>query len=1006
MKTFKSSWKNIAAMLAVAATPAMASEAVDLLPFAYRGTAKPPRMTYTKSHPEFGRKPPIVTVDGQKCIPIPGGNAVYSGSKGPFAQYSAPGTLLLTLAGDISGEADKINMTVNYNKYKKGNGSAGREVKSFTVTPGKFIKTVEFTVVPDTAALQYIFGLNGNKGSNWNLTRMTIEYAADNVKLVKITPNMNLMPSRWKGVPQLDCFFNHQNINIAEVRTSVKLAYDDKNLYVGFIASEPEMHLLKADVKERDGGVWNDDCVELYFLDTEHDIVKQFIVNPINTQFDCERRQAQAGDPYKVKPWSGKWTSKVWKGKNKWEAAMCIPWTTIGLSGIPTQPMKINLARERYANKEKSHWNCYQGGFDEVNNYAVIDFQKNEIIRNRKVERVNYLPKRARKEFKKLLGTEPNNWSGWNWSSEFYLVYQQPSVKAKHTLESIIPHQKKMLQAYGEANIAGPGMPHVMMPRNTKLKLNDFLEFNKKYGTKFPYGSRLSDGAAKKAGAEPSVSITPGRVSVDPGHPASIQTALKHLDNIAAELEKRPALKPLVAFIHGIDEPTNAITYIYSKNRNPDQTAIIDKYDAIIKESTGFGKYGVYDAFGKPGKNAMFDRIAFWRWWNNNFANYVQSVSKRAAEKLPGYDFMLYNRNTCSGTDTIDVALCDGKHVVSCDPYPTSTKAYFGMGRALYHTGFSVKILRDLSPKAEVSIYAQAFNYNGGTPVRAELREWASQAIKNGADKLQWYSSSALSHNTEIYNEALEISRFVGKLPKIKRPTETKTAIFYSDYDRWALLDRPLHAAYTVYSILGEHNTNWFRFVSKNSWRMDGIKLLYIPRMRFTDPELTAKLKDFVINGGTAVILDPDFMSNNIDGSTVPERAEFIGTTLKKISNGDMKIFYNKKPMPVSKLAHIDLPENGTVYAFDFAKLPAGAKVLATYGNGKPAIIERAIGKGKVIFSGVMPFGTSNAAITPEGWKDFFADQAKKVGEKNNLDIWFFDLPEVKDKHFKLQPLK
>ena len=53
-----------------------------------------------------------------------------------------------------------------------------------------------------------------------------------------------------------------------------------------------------------------------------------------------------------------------------------------------------------------------------------------------------------------------------------------------------------------------------------------------------------------------------------------------------------------------------------------------------------------------------------------------------------------------------------------------------------------------------------------------------------------------------------------------------------------------------------------------------------------------------------------------------------------------------------------------------------------------------------------MPFGTSNAAITPEGWKDFFADQAKKVGEKNNLDIWFFDLPEVKDKHFKLQPLK
>jgi beta-galactosidase GanA len=271
---------------------------------------------------------------------------------------------------------------------------------------------------------------------------------------------------------------------------------------------------------------------------------------------------------------------------------------------------------------------------------------------------------------------------------------------------------------------------------------------------------------------------------------------------------------------------------------------------------------------------------------------------------------------------------------------------------------------------------------------------------------LQWYSASALTSNNEVYNESLEISRFVRNLPKVKRPTETKTAIFYSDYDRWALLDRPLHAAYSIYSILGEHNGNWFRFVSKNTWQMDGIKLLYIPRMRFTDPDLTAKVKDFVKNGGTAVIFDPDFMLNNIDGSAVPERAEFIGTALKKKSNADMKLTYNKSSLALSKLAHVDLPEIGTIYAYDFAKLPAGAKVLASYGDGKPAIIERAFGKGKVIFSAVMPFGTSAQAIEPGAWKTFFADQAKKIGEKTNLDIWFFELPEVKNKHFNIKPLK
>ena len=1006
MKRFSPVWKTFALLLSAAAGSLSAAEGVDLQPFALSSTATPPKMTYVKPQPEVGRKPPQITVDGKKAIPIPGGAGIYAGTKWPFTKTTAPGTLMITLAGKVTGEADKVSLTVNYNKPNQGNGTAGRETKSFDVNPGEFFKTVEFSVVPGTGAMQQLFGFKGSKEACLNLSRLSVEYAPDNVKLVKLTPNINTMPSRWTKVPRLDCFFNSENGSAAAVRTYVKLAYDEKNLYVGFVASEPEMNLLKADVKEKDGKVWTDDCVELYFLDTEHDIVKQFILNSLNTQFDCERRQAQAGDPYKPRDWDGKWTSKVWKTKDKWEAAMCIPWTTLGLNGIPTQPMKVNFARERFANKERSHWNCYQGGFDEVNNYAQLDFQKNEIIRNRKVERVNYLPKRARKEFQKLLTTEPNDWSGWNWSSEFYLVYQQPSVKAKHTLESIIPHQKKMLQAYGEAGIAGPGLPNVMMKRNTKLKLADFLEANKKYGTRFPYVSRLNDSTARKNGAEPYVSLRPGRISVDPGHPASIAAAKSAIDSIVEDLTKSPELKPLVAFIHGIDEPTNAIKYIYSKNRNPDQAQIIDKYSDIVKKSTGFGKYGIGDPFGKPGKDAMFERIAFWRWWNNNFANYVQTMSKYKAEKLPGYDYMLFNRNTCSGTDTIDVSLCDGSHVVSCDPYPTSTKAYFGMGRALYHTGFSVKILRDLAPKAAVSFYGQSFNYNGGTPVRAELREWASQAIKNGADKLQWYSSSSLSNNAEIFNESMEISRFVSKLPKIKRPTETRTAIYYSDYDRWALEERPLHAAYTIYSILGEHNGNWFRFVSKNTWQMDGIKLLYIPRMRFTDADLTAKIKDFVKNGGTVVIFDPDFMLNNIDGSSVPERNEFIGTTLKKKLNADMKLAYNKKSLPLSKLAHIELPEVGTIHAYDFSKLPAGAKVLASYGDGKPAIIERSFGKGKVIFSAVMPFGNSAQAIEPAAWKNFFADQAKLVGEKGNLDIWFFELPEVKNKHFNLKPLK
>ncbi len=286
MKRFTSAWKTAALLLAAGAGTLSAAEAVDLQPFGLSSTAKPPRMTYTKAQPEVGRKPPVITVDGQKAIPVAGGVSVYSGTRWPFNKVSAPGTLMVTLAGQITGEADKINMTVNYNKPNKGNGTAGREIKSFAVQPGYFTKTTEFSVVPDTGGMQYVFGLNGNKNACWNLTRMSVEFAPDNVKIVKTTPNMNMMPSRWTKVPRLDCFFNSANGTAAAVRTYVRVAYDEKNLYVGFVASDPEMNLLKTDVKKQDGPVWEDDCVELFFFDTEHDIVKQFILTAINTKFD------------------------------------------------------------------------------------------------------------------------------------------------------------------------------------------------------------------------------------------------------------------------------------------------------------------------------------------------------------------------------------------------------------------------------------------------------------------------------------------------------------------------------------------------------------------------------------------------------------------------------------------------------------------------------------------------------------------------------------------------
>ncbi|MBO5722082.1 MAG: hypothetical protein J6S19_03100, partial [Lentisphaeria bacterium] len=636
--------------------------------------------------------------------------------------------------------------------------------------------------------------------------------------------------------------------------------------------------------------------------------------------------------------------------------------------------------------------------------FAKLDFSKNELVRSRTVEKINYLPQRARKVYKEVLTDIKKEWKCDMSSSDFMLVYQPPAIRKKYNLDSWKNWQKSYLKELARAKILGPVYPWVLHQRNTKLTLDDFYQLHLETGFTMPAHIDPQHARALKMGAKPAEFSPPKRAWVDPGDPALVKSLCMSIDDMAEKFQKEPKLKKLISFLEGIDEPTNRVESLYSIKRNTLYTDFLNKFSEKLKQDYGFGKFGLYDAFAQRDEDFAFKRIAFWRWWNDRYAHHTRTVSQYAKEKLGLQTFVLC-RNNCGSIDDTDVALvADGDMVAGCDPYPTSAKASFGMARALYHTGFCTKLFRDLAPKATVVSYGQAFNYHGGAPSRADLREWVNQALKNGADYLRWYGGGALLQNPELFNEAFDISyQLQTSVPKLALPTETKTAIFYSDYDRWGLNDRPSHAPYAIYTLLGEHNAMWFRFISKHKMDLSGIKLLYIPRMRFTDRATTAKIVKFVRDGGTLAVLDPDFLMWNIDKTPVPEREQLIGTKLVKKNLTLPRLLYDKEVLPLSKVAFLELPESGRLHGYDFAQLPAGAKVLATYADGKPAIIERAFGKGKVIFSAALAFGSSDVATAPQGWKKFTANLAKQVGEKTKLDIWFFDLPEVKNKRFKIK---
>lgn len=98
---------------------------------------------------------------------------------------------------------------------------------------------------------------------------------------------------------------------------------------------------------------------------------------------------------------------------------------------------------------------------------------------------------------------------------------------------------------------------------------------------------------------------------------------------------------------------------------------------------------------------------------------------------------MTYNFCYMYGLNYIDVPqLTRFTDITSSDPYPTATLSHFGKERALYHTGFATKYLKELSKKP-VATMPQGFIYCGmgayaGTDSGVGgtgVEEWSGNAV-------------------------------------------------------------------------------------------------------------------------------------------------------------------------------------------------------------------------------------------------------------------------------------
>jgi len=176
----------------------------------------------------------------------------------------------------------------------------------------------------------------------------------------------------------------------AEPTTSFALRHDGENLYLAVRLEEPEPARRKANVSERDGWVWTDDCVEI-FLDTEGRGQRYYhlAVNSKGALYDAQRTEGGASgypewncsakvvaltpDPASAPPLL---LADQGRGGLAWFVEMAIPLADLSFSADRPSTWKINVTRERYvAGHELFTFAPLAGTFHRPQDFALATVQ-------------------------------------------------------------------------------------------------------------------------------------------------------------------------------------------------------------------------------------------------------------------------------------------------------------------------------------------------------------------------------------------------------------------------------------------------------------------------------------------------------------------------------------------------------------------------------------------------------------------------------------------------------
>ena len=608
--------------------------------------------------------------------------------------------------------------------------------------------------------------------------------------------------------------------------------------------------------------------------------------------------------------------------------------------------------------------------------------------------------------FEELLSAAPGRYTVSSWAHDLGQA-PRPGSSPADARQADADWRREAEIIVAEAGAAGIGLM-ILPVDNRPVSMELLRDEHRRHGVTFDVwsegsaslaaaldrGAEVLNPAERAQGAPPTVSI------VDPHYVDAQEEVLRRL---GAQFRDEPA----TGKYYGKDEPYGRLSAAAPDARGPHGRAMAEE----VRDSYGFGRYALPEP-GDAAFNADPERplrwLAFNRWFDDQFSASRARLSRALHETHPSARYSPANYWFMSGFGAFDYSrLAAASDVMTLDPYASSAEGVL-RGRGVFNHGFGAKFMRDLTGKP-VCIIAQAFDYAGYSMTPDDLREWVSQALRCGATEIQFYPEDLPRRNDpERWQMMLHVARVVTRMNRIALPESADTAVLYTlptHMSHGPMAHGPAsggNQVYAAHALVGELAGSWFDFVSdaqleRGEKSLAGYKVVHLPVATIMTPEATRILEDYVRGGGTLVCGDAAAFTSDLAGAdTSAARERLLGIRLGGPREaGAIRLVDAAWGLPAetelrvweARLSDKEPP----VKPWAIEPL-AGARVIGTYADGAAAVVEHALGTGRVITFAANPFAPA-VTVDESPWPALFKGLQEACGCRVDLPIWRFLLP-------------